>query len=323
MLRHAVSSPISVWTSCSSGDPQEGFKETLIRTRRAAERLVTVPVVVFRVRVIAAIMRGIPRRLASADEKRVAMERFDAPVRTNDLWMLELASGIFSRLTFSRADETDPVWSPDGRELVFSSTRKGTADLYRKVVGGGAEELLFESPEHKFPKFWMQDGRSILFIDQQGKTFYELPLAGQRKPAVLTKSEFDQDNPHISSDGHWVAYNSLESGRWEVYVAAFPAFNEKRQVSISGGCQPLWRKDGKELFYRTLEGKLMAVEVKGGAALQTGAPVLLFQTPSRVNPVLGEYCVTADGERFLFPEPIGESSMPVTVVLNWPALLKR
>jgi hypothetical protein len=106
-------------------------------------------------------------------------------------------------------------------------------------------------------------------------------------------------------------------------VAAFPAFNEKRQVSISGGCQPLWRKDGKELFYRTLEGKLMVVEVKGGATLHTGAPMFLFQTPARVNPVQSEYCVTGDGKRFLFREPVGESATPITVVVNWAAGLKR
>jgi dipeptidyl aminopeptidase/acylaminoacyl peptidase len=259
----------------------------------------------------------------SPDERRLAMERFDLQLQTNDLWILELASGIFSRLTFNPADDTDPVWSPDGRELVFSSTRKGSIDLYRKVVGGGDEELLFESAEQKYPKVWMKDGRSILFINEQGKTFFELPLTSERKPIVLTKSEFDKDNPHVSPDGHWVAYNSLESGRWEVYVAAFPAFNEKRQVSNSGGCQPLWRKDGKELFYQTLEGKLMVVEVKGAGKLQTGAPMFLFQTPARVNPVQSEYFVTGDGKRFVFQEPIGESATPITVVVNWAAALKR
>jgi eukaryotic-like serine/threonine-protein kinase len=258
----------------------------------------------------------------SPDEKRVALERFDAQLRTNDLWTLELASGIFSRLTFNPADETDPVWSPDGRELVFSSNRQGATNLYRKVIGGGDEELVLDSAEQKYPKLWMKDG-SILFISAQGKTFYHLPLVGDRKPVVLTHSEFDRDNPRISPDGHWIAYNSLESGRWEVYVAAFPSFQEKRQVSGSGGCQPLWRKDGTELFYRTLEGKQMVVEVKTGSKLQTGVPLLLFQTPARVDPVQSEYAVTGDGKMFLFREPVGEGTAPITVVLNWSAGLKR
>jgi Tol biopolymer transport system component len=209
--------------------------------------------------------------------------------------------------------------------LVFSSNRRGgdAVDLYRKVVGGGDEELLLESEEHKYSKFWMKDGHSILFINEQGKTFYQLPLAGDRKPLILSKSEFDRDNPHISPDGRWIAYNSLESGRWEVYIAAFPSFTEKRQVSSNGGCQPLWRKDGKELFYRTLDGKVMAVEVKGGNTLQTGAPQLLFQTAGGVNPVQGEYSVTADGKRFLLQDPVGQGVAPITVVLNWTAGLKR
>jgi len=259
----------------------------------------------------------------SPEEKRLALERLDPQLRTHDIWTLELASGILSRQTFHPTDETDPIWSPDGRELVFTSNPNGRDDLFRKVVGGGDEELLFESDEQKYAKSWIKDGKSIVFLNADGKTFYQLPLTGERKPVVLSKSEFTRDNPHVSPDGHWIAYNSLESGRWEVYVAAFPAFQEKRQVSVSGGCQPMWRKDGKELFYRTLEGKLMVVEVKSGAVLQTGVPLALFQTPARMNPIQSEYCVTADGKRFIFREPVGDSATPFTVVLNWSAGLKN
>ena len=117
--------------------------------------------------------------------------------------------------------------------------------------------------------------------------------------------------------------SSLESGRWEVYVAAFPAFTERRQISSNGGCQPFWRKDGKELFYLTLDGKLMAVDVKGGATLSTGVPQVLFQTPERVNPMQSEYCVTGDGKKFILREPVGERTTPITVVLNWNAEMKH
>ena len=182
---------------------------------------------------------------------------------------------------------------------------------------------MFESGEPKYPKYWLKDGKSILFINRNGNTLYQLPLAGERKPVVLTKSEFRRDNFLLSPDERWVAYNSNESGRWEVYAAAFPAFTEKRQVSSAGGCQPMWRKDGKELFYLTLDGKLMAAEVKSGASLQTGIPRMLFQSPARVNPIYSEYCVTADGKRFLFKDPVGENATPFTVVVNWTAGLKR
>jgi len=258
----------------------------------------------------------------SPDEGRLALERLD-PSQATNLWILDLASGIFSRQTFHQFSDVDPRWSPNGRELVFAWDPKSIHDLYRKVVGGGEEELLFESGEPKYPKYWLKDGKSILIINQNGRTLYQLPLTGERKPVVLTKSGFTRDNFLLSPDERWVAYNSNESGRWEVYAAAFPTFTEKRQVSSAGGCQPMWRKDGKELFYLTLDGKLMAAEVKSGTALQTGTPQMLFQSPARVSAINTEYCVTADGKRFLFRDPVGVNATPFTVVVNWTAALKR
>jgi eukaryotic-like serine/threonine-protein kinase len=262
-----------------------------------------------------------PQVLLSPDEKRLAVERRDARNGAHNIWGLDLSTGIFSRLTFGDADNTDAMWSPDGHELIFTQNRNGKQDLYRTRVGRGGEELVYGSDEGKFAYHWWKDGRSILI--NTGTTFYQLPLAGERKPVVLLTSEFRKDFPRVSSDEHWVAYNSLESGRWEVYVAAFPTFTERRQISSNGGCQPFWRKDGKELFYLTLDGKLMAVDVKGGAALSTGVPQVLFQTPERVNPMQSEYCVTGDGKKFILREPVGERTTPITVVLNWNAGMKH
>jgi Tol biopolymer transport system component len=257
----------------------------------------------------------------SPDEKLLAVERPDRTKNVLNVWSLELSSGIFTRLTFS--NDADPVWSPDGREVLFMSQRQGKSGLYRKVVGGdAAETLLFES-DYSIPEHWLPDGKSILFLNTDGIAFSQLPLSGERKPAVLFKSEFEKNEPNVSPDGHWIAYNSRESGRWEVYVATFPGFTEKRQVSNTGGGQALWRKDGKELFYLTLDGKMMAVSVKVGAAIETGIPKVLFQTRLTVNPRQDQYCVTGDGVRFLFGEPVAEVPNPVTVVLNWTAGLKR
>jgi Tol biopolymer transport system component len=102
-----------------------------------------------------------------------------------------------------------------------------------------------------------------------------MPLTGERRPQLLLQSEFDKDEPHVSPDGRWIAYNSYETGRWEVYVAAFPGFGDKRQVSRSGGGQALWRKDGRELFYLGLDGKLMAMDVK----VASMCPPAAFATP--------------------------------------------
>ena len=255
----------------------------------------------------------------SPDERRLAAELPNEQDGVN-IWTVDLSSGIFSRLTFGASDpDIEAAWSPDGRELMFHHND----GIYRKMVGGGDEKLVYKSVEGLVPYKWFKDGRSILALNEGGRTFYQLPLAGDQKPLTLLSSDFEKDEPSISPDERWVAYNSLESGRWEVYLATFPAFTEKRQVSVSGGCQPFWRKDGKELFYLGLDGKLMVAEVKGGATPQTGVPRVLFQTPLRVEPQLRQYSMTGDGKKFLLGEPINESAEQITIVLNWAAGLKR
>ena len=257
----------------------------------------------------------------SPDEKRVAVERAD-PKAGIDVWMLELSSGISTRLTFGEGGSSDPVWSPDGRQLAYVVFRGYAGDLYRTVIAKGGQERLFESGESNYPQQWSNDGRSILFINQDGKSLYRLPLSGGLKPEVLLRTSFAKDEFHLSPDGRWIAYNSLESGQWEVYVASFPSFAHKRQVSRDGGCQPLWRKDGKELFYLGLRGALMSVDVSAGSSFEASVPRLLFQTPIIVNPVIDQYCVTGDGQRFLLATPVGEAE-PITVMLNWAAGLER
>ena len=260
-----------------------------------------------------------PQIALSPDDKRLAVERVESDAR--NLWILELASGIFSRLTFNSGGDFNPVWSPDGRELLFSSVRNnGPQDLYQKAVGGGEEEVVYQSPQNKGPYHLSKDGR-ILFGD--GTNFSQIPPTGERKPAVVLKSQFNQDLATVTRDERWVAYESNESGRWEVYVASYPTFTGMRQVSNAGGSQPLWTRDGKQLFYLTLDGKLAVVELKGGSTLEAGVPRVLFQPSVIVNPTQTEYGVTGDGKRFIFREPVGESAARLNVVVNWNAGLKR
>jgi Tol biopolymer transport system component len=256
----------------------------------------------------------------SPDEKRLAVTRTDAKTGKSDVWILEISSGILSRLTLHSAEGMS--WSSDGRQLLIGSSQQGKVDLYRKEVGGGEEQLIFRSDEDKYASEWLKDG-SVLFENTAGKVFYRQRPSGERKPEVLLQTEFDKDDPRVSPDGRWIAYCSTESGQWEVYVAAFPSFNEKRQVSNSGGCQPVWRRDGKELFYLDLQGKMTSVEVKGGVAIQTGAPKALFQVPFRTQVNESQFDVSGDGKRFLLSLPVGEESKPISVVLNWAAGLKR
>jgi Tol biopolymer transport system component len=183
--------------------------------------------------------------------------------------------------------------------------------------------LLFQSGEDKWPNQWLNDG-SVLFLNWAGRIFYRVSLSGERKPVPLFQTEFPKLAPRVSPDGRWVAYISAESGRYEVYVAAFPSFRERRQASKGGGCQPLWRKDGKEIFYLSLSlDGMMSVEVKSGSSIETGVPRTLFQTPFRADPNRNQFDATGDGKRFMFGEPVGENNKAITVVLNSTAGLKR
>jgi len=251
----------------------------------------------------------------SPDETRLALGRSNGEIH-----VLQLATGIATQISRVGAFVSDPVWSSDGHELVFTAFDGYIGNLYRKALAGAEEELLFRSAESKYGQYWLRDGASIVFMTV-ASGLYQLPLAPEAKPRLLAPT-VSKDEFHVSPDERWMAYNSLESGRWEVYVVSFPSFGDKHQVSSAGGCQPLWRKDGKELFYLDLHGKLMSVNVTTGATFDAGSPTPLFQTSVIVNPIVDQYAATGDGRRFILASPVGEEE-PVTVIVNWASGLKR
>jgi Tol biopolymer transport system component len=262
----------------------------------------------------------------SPDEKRAALQRTENG--NTDIWLMDLVRGLPSRFTFNAADEDDPSWSPDGSLIVFSSTRDGSRSLYRKVSSGaGSEELLLKANVLDAGTDWSADGRFILFETQDPKTGVELmvlPLFGDMKPYPLLQSEFNESQGRVSPDGRWFAYTSNESGKNEVYVQSFPPTGGKWQISTTGGAQPHWRRDGKELFYMAPDRKLMAVDVKLGTAFGTSAPKTLFQTQVVRPEAPNRYVVTGDGQRFLVNSSVEEvSQTPLTVILNWKAQLKK
>jgi eukaryotic-like serine/threonine-protein kinase len=263
----------------------------------------------------------------SPDEKRVAVERLEKG--TGDIWLMDIARNIPTKFTFDPGWDYAPVWSPDGSRIVFSSARgDGTAHLYVKPASSGSnEELLLKSNFLKIPTDWSSDGKLILYSEGNAKgknDLWVLPLEGDRMPRPLVQDEFNKSGAKFSPDEKGVAYVSDESGRAEVYVQPFPGLGAKYQVSTSGGFNPSWRRDGKELFYTTNDRKLMALELNAGAKFEPGLPKALFDIRMRGTGGRSIYAVSRDGQRFLTSD-ISESSTPspITVVLNWTADLKR
>ena len=265
----------------------------------------------------------------SPDERLIAVTRMDPQTGTRDLWRLEPARSVSSRLTFHPSDDNFPVWSPDGTHIVFASQREGTPDLYRKSASGaGADELLLHSGASKYPTDWSDDGRFIVFASWDPKTQWDLwilPMFGDRKPLRYLQNEFDSFQAVFAPGAGRIAYASNESGVYEVYVQPFPMAEGKWQVSTHGGSQPRWRSDGRELFYLAPDRKLMSVEMKPGPGFEPGPPRELF--PMQVTGVVdarNHYVVSRDGQRFLVNMVVQEpSSSQITVALNWVAGLNR
>jgi Tol biopolymer transport system component/DNA-binding winged helix-turn-helix (wHTH) protein len=257
----------------------------------------------------------------SPDEKTLAVTRIDPHVGTRDLWLFDLARSTPSRFTFDSDEETNPTWSPDGREVAFSF-RKAAIDIYLKpATGTGNAQPLLQSSGHNIIERWSPDGRFILY-EAEGK-LWALSLNGERKQTILFTTR-GESKPDITPNMRWMVYQSSESGRTEVYVQSFPPAGSKWQVSTVGGEEPYWRRDGKELFY--VAGKrLMAVDVNtDGQVFRWGSPKALFEMRLEMEPRRSRYQVAANGQRFLVNVPLESTlSAPITVVTNWTAGLKK
>ncbi len=242
-----------------------------------------------------------------------------------DLWLEDMARHVSTRLTFDPSDENFPIWSPDDSRIVFMSRRTGGGDLYGKASSGsGSEELLFSSPLGKAPRSFSPDGRLLLFTSLNPKTKYDFDVLSlpDRKVTPFLHTEFDEFHGEFSPDGRFVAYASNESGRLEIYVQPFPGPGGKWQMSTTGGTAPVWRRDGKELFYLAPDHKLMAVAVRTGTTLEAEAPQPLFEARIREDPDR-HFDVSADGQRFLIVTPLGDDSTPpITLIQNWTVLLR-
>jgi Tol biopolymer transport system component len=252
-----------------------------------------------------------------------------------DLWLFDLSRGsAATRLTLGAGIAEFPVWSPDGKRIVFSF---GKSQLRQRLASGDGEEkelLRSNSAGQLQPTGWSPDGRFLLYagyaVSASGTASLDLGVlpSDDSKPVPFMETGFNEDEGRFSPNGRWVAYVSNQSGVSEVYAREFSTDFSRgsagtggsRLVSRGGGTEPRWRGDGRELFYLAPNGKMMAVDVIAGQEFDVGTPTPLFQTPA--GAIVGD--VSADGKRFLLVSPVGPSaSVPFTVVLNWTAGLKK
>jgi serine/threonine protein kinase len=242
-----------------------------------------------------------------------------------DIWVLDLARGVRTRLTFGPVGNTDPLWSPDGGWIAYVSARDGRYSIYRKHSdGSGAEELLVSDQLQIALTDWSRDGKFLLYsrpLSGVGpiRETWSLPLEGDRKPALVLDRG---GNAKLSPDGHWLAFQSGESGTVQVYVVAFGGGRGKWQISANGGVMPRWSKDGKELYYFDPTFSLFAVSVNAaGSALQFGTPQTLFS--NWTVPSVPIYDVSPDSKKILLDRVPQQVSQSVTVVTNFTAGLKK
>jgi dipeptidyl aminopeptidase/acylaminoacyl peptidase len=267
----------------------------------------------------------------SPDGMQVALDVRD---QENDIWIWHLARRTLTRLTFDPGWDRYPVWTPDGRRIVFSSQRAGAANLFWQASDGtGAAERLTEGKNIQYGSSISADGTALVFEEQTTTAdLHALALGGDRRATPLIATMFNEANGDLSRDGRWLAYRSNESGRFEVYVRPFPGVDGGRwQVSTGGGIQPLWAPNGRELFYVDPDGRIVAVPIEAGSGFRAGNPQVIVEGPfATILPgVNGRmYDVSRDGQRFLMVkrDDNGEQAAPppqIVVVQNWFQELKR
>jgi Tol biopolymer transport system component len=266
----------------------------------------------------------------SPDGTRLAVTIFAGAQGVYDVWIFDLVRQTSTRFTFGPSSHQSPVWSADGKTIFFASNAKGSTHIYAKPAdGSGVDRVVLEDGDvFEGPRTTSADGRYLIYgrrsPNEAGYHIWALPLTGGGKTFPVVQDGFDEDFPALSADGKWMAYQSNESGRKEVYITAFPGGGAKWQVSSNGGSSPKWRRDGKELFFLDAADTITAVDVNtSGGAPQIGAPQGLFQAVG-IQRDFGAYDVTADGKKFLVNSGnLKEGSDPFTLVQNWTAELKK
>jgi serine/threonine protein kinase len=273
----------------------------------------------------------------SRDATRAAVTIVDSATRTNDIWIYDVKRGVRTRFTFDPGEDNSPVWSPDGSRIAFArgAFAAASAQIYEKLASGADREhaMFAGNAEVRVPTSWSPDGRMLAYMTAGTQTRIDIgivPVSGQDKPSAFMRGPLDEGGAEFSPDGRWIAYMSDESVTPNVYVAPFPGQNAKWQISLSSGADPRWRQDGKEIFFASIDGKVMSAAVNGsGSGFEIGEVRALFDLRARRDSVTGIplplFDVSPDGQRFLVNRVLAETpgSASLTLVVNWPALLTK
>jgi serine/threonine-protein kinase len=269
----------------------------------------------------------------SPDARRLAIE---VEGLNHDVYLYDIDRGTLTKMTFDGSSHS-PLWTPDGQRLTYRSGMPQPFTMWSMPADrSGPAERLTSVGSQQSAASWSPDGRTVAYTQVSADTggdIYVLEMGGERKPRVFAQSKFDEGSPKFSPDGRWIAYCSNESGQNEIYVQAYPGPGPKIQVSVEGGSDPVWKRQGGELYYRNGD-KMMAVTVVAGSTLTAGKPKLLWEAHynqgmnsmcGAPGPTSSNYDVTADGQRFLMIQE-GDRDAPATeirVVLNWSEELRR
>jgi len=257
----------------------------------------------------------------SPDGKKVSAARTDAGGHL-EIYVYDLVRGTKSQFSFSQSRDDDPVWSPDGKTIVFDSARKGRIDLYtRPADGAREEELLYHDDLDKYPFNWSLDGKYIAYETIANGHFdvWVMPMFGDRKPHAFLQEKYNTRYPVFSPDGKWMVFTSFEAGHNQVYVVAFP--KPGGRFLVGDGQLGTWNRNGREIIFLDDHSRLATVEVTAhGESVELGKPQILFATqPAGTS----QFEAAPDGKRFLMMQAPVENSSNLTLVVNWLQELKK